>query len=200
MGTKKRVKQKNKVSELTDENKAQKDKLLAKIALQPSANAAAVISEYGKSFGEQDINALIDALIVTFDDVNKGDMKRCESMLMGQAYALQSIFMSFSRRANNQEYLKSVETYLRLALKAQSQCRATLETLATIKNPPVIFAKQANISSGHQQVNNGVPASHAEKNNFSPNELLEAQDGSTTLDTRTTGATISENKAMATVE
>lgn len=200
MGTKKRVKQKKTVSELTDENKAQKDKLLAKIALQPSANAAAVISEYGKSFGEQDINALIDALILTFDAVNKGDTKQSEAMLMGQAYALQSIFMSFSRRANNQEYLKSVETYLRLALKAQSQCRATLETLATIKNPPVIFAKQANISSGHQQVNNGVPPSHAEINKIPPNELLEAQDGGTTLDTRATDATITENKAMATVE
>lgn len=34
--------------------------------------------------------------------------------------------------------------------KAQSQCRATLETLAAIKNPPVIYAKQANISNGPQ--------------------------------------------------
>jgi hypothetical protein len=47
---------------------------------------------------------------------------------------------------------------MRLAFKAQSQCRATLETLATIKNPPVLFAKQANIAAGHQQVNNGIPA------------------------------------------
>ena len=43
---------------------------------------------------------------------------------------------------------------MRLALKAQGQCRATLETLATIKNPPVVFARQANIAQGPQQVNN----------------------------------------------
>jgi hypothetical protein len=35
---------------------------------------------------------------------------------------------------------------MRLALKAQSQCRATLETLALINNVPVVFARQANVS------------------------------------------------------
>jgi hypothetical protein len=46
--------------------------------------------------------------------------------------------------------------------KAQNQCRMTLETLSTIKNPPVVYAKQANIAHGPQQVNNGTaPASHA---------------------------------------
>jgi hypothetical protein len=90
---------------------------------------------------------------------------------------------------------------LRLALKAQSQCRATLETLSAIKNPPVVIAKQANISNGHQQINNGVPATRTEKNENTQNELLaEAQHGSETLDTRTTGATISKDKAMATLD
>ena len=40
---------------------------------------------------------------------------------------------------------------MRMAMKAQNQCRMTLETLATIKNPPVVFAKQANINNGGQQ-------------------------------------------------
>jgi hypothetical protein len=43
---------------------------------------------------------------------------------------------------------------MRMALKAQAQCRATLETLATIKNPSVVFARQANIAQGPQQANN----------------------------------------------
>jgi hypothetical protein len=52
------------------------------------------------------------------------------------------------------------ETYLRLALKAQSQCRATLETLAAIRNPqPVAFVRQANIAHGPQQLN--IDAFHA---------------------------------------
>jgi hypothetical protein len=41
---------------------------------------------------------------------------------------------------------------MRLALKAQSQCRATLETLAQIKNPPVVLARQANIAQGRPSV------------------------------------------------
>jgi hypothetical protein len=95
--------------------------------------------------------------------------------------------------------MNNMETFLRLALKAQSQCRATLETLAAIKNPPVVFAKQANISSGHQQVNNVVPATHAEENK-KPNELLEVNNGRTILDTGTTQATSTEDKAMAALE
>jgi hypothetical protein len=47
-----------------------------------------------------------------------------------------------------------IENYMRMAMRAQNQCRMTLETLATIKNPPVVFAKQANINNGGQkQVN-----------------------------------------------
>ena len=173
----------------------------AEVTLLPSANAAAVISEYGKAFGDQDIAALIDGLRTKFDEVNNGDLHQCEAMLVGQAFALQSIFMNLSRRAAKQDYLKQLETYLRLAFKAQSQCRMTLETLAAIKNPPVVFAKQANISHGHQQVNNGVPvaASHAEKNINQQNELLEAQYGGKALDTRATGTATDIDKAMATV-
>jgi hypothetical protein len=35
-----------------------------------------------------------------------------------------------------------------MALKAQNQCRMTLEMLATFKNPPLILPKQANIARG----------------------------------------------------
>ena len=70
------------------------------------------------------------------------------------------------------EYIEASERYMRLALKAQAQCRATIETLAAIKNPPVVIARQANISNGPQQVNNG-PAPRADGSLNQPNELLE---------------------------
>jgi hypothetical protein len=70
-----------------------------------------------------------------------------------------------------------VSAILRLALKAQSQCRATLETLAVIKNPPQLsFVRQANI--GHAvRVNNGPPIAAlpgAGENENHPSKLLEA--------------------------
>jgi hypothetical protein len=38
-------------------------------------------------------------------------------------------------------------------------------SLATMKNPPVVFAKQANISNGNQQINNGcyLTGTHARR-------------------------------------
>lgn len=161
----------------------------AKVTLSPSINASAVILEYGKTFGEQQIEDLIGVVTQDIKKVNEGDMTRCEGMLLGQAEALQSIFVHLSRKAINQEYLKNYEAFLRLALKAQSQCRQTLETLSNIKNPPVVYAKQANFANGPQQVNNGVPATHAEEIKNQPNELLEAQHGGETLDSSATTLT-----------
>jgi hypothetical protein len=202
MGTKKRAttetatKPKNAVQVFQQHGETE-DAATARILTKPEIQAAGTVQQW--QGGITDVNALADELALQIESVNNGNMKRPEAMLLSQAHTLDELFNNLARRSKNQEYMRNIETYLRLALKAQSQCRATLETLAAIKNPPVIFAKQANISSGHQQVNNGIPPTHAEKNNFSPNELLEAQNGSTILDTGTTGATIAENRAMATV-
>ena len=103
-------------------------------------------------------------------------------MLASQAVALDSIFISMALRAkvNMGEYMNAAEKYMRLALKAQGQCRATLETLAAIKNPqPYIQNNKAE----YQQVNNGtIPfegnnqtntRTHAGKNSKDANGLLE---------------------------
>lgn len=167
-----------------------KSELVAKMALRPSVNAAAVMVSYGKPLGieQDDIGALMDRLADDVKGVWAGDMKRAEAMLFGQAHALQAIFMTLARRAEGQQYLKQWEAYLRMALKAQNQCRMTLETLATIKNPPVVIARQANINQGgQQQVNNGgagvsatvrAPAPAPAANpKAAQTELLEANDG-----------------------
>jgi hypothetical protein len=103
------------------------------------------------------------------------------------------------------------ETYLRLALKAQAQCRATLETLAEVKNPkPPTFVRQQNVAY-QQQVNNGDPANgnlvtnthaHArtEENNFRQNKLLEDQgNGRAYLDTGATAAASGSDNALETL-
>jgi len=176
------------------------DDALAWKLTQPEVQAAATIQLWQGDVCE--VNALASALSLQIDAVKNGNMKRTEGMLLAQAHTLEGLFNSLARRAHGQEGLAQFDTFLRLALKAQSQCRSTLETLAAIKNPPVIFAKQANISNGHQQINNGIsaPATHTGKTINQPNELLEAQHGSEILDTRATGATIGKNPAMATVD
>jgi len=101
-----------------------------------------------------------------------------------------------------------METYMRLALKAQSQCRTTLETLAEIKNPrAVAFVKQANIAGGHQQVNNHAPESPGKApekarragRKRQPNELLEDVQDAQWLDPRAAPATGAGDPGLATV-
>lgn len=147
-------------------------------AMSPSVNAAAVMCSYGTPFSisDEDSQLLYEEQAGCSKTLLAGDTSRLEIMLLGQANALQAIFTSLSRRAaanmvGEYQPLRTAETYLRLALKAQSQCRSTIEALAEIKNPrPVAFVKQANISHGHQQVNNGMPPAHG-NNLIQSNEL-----------------------------
>ena len=123
--------------------------------------------------GDDDVglNDLADELRKQCEAVEKGDLRRAEDMLISQAHSLDMIFTHLARRAfmNMGQHLDAAERYMRLALRTQSQCRATLETLSAVKNPPVVIAKQANVTSGPQQINNGV----ARENLIKPNKLLE---------------------------
>jgi hypothetical protein len=90
---------------------------------------------------------------------------------------------------------------MNMALKAQSQSRATIQALTELKYPKqATFVKQANISNGHQQVNNSTNThSHAKENKTQPNELLEVGNGSEKMDGRAAQTTIPKHKAMAAV-
>ena len=76
---------------------------------------------------------------------------------------------------------------------------ARLETLCTIKNPPVVYARQANIANGPQQVNNALaPSAHAGKSENEPNKLLEASNEHP-MDSGASHASSSGNPAMEAV-
>jgi hypothetical protein len=100
------------------------------------------------------------------------------------------------------ENLQAAETFMRLVLKTQTQCRATVETLANIKNPrPVAFVQQANIAHGPQQVNNDSPARElplAAESQSAQRELLETLYGER-LNAGAAGATGRVDTAMETV-
>jgi len=115
--------------------------------------------------------------------------------------SLDAIFNELARRAalSMGEYIGSFETYMKMALKAQAQTVRTVEVLAAIKKPPVVFAKQANISNGPQQVNIGTtPPAHVRENQTEQTILLTG-DGHATLDSSRTAATIGVNQELETV-
>ena len=63
------------------------------------------------------------------DKAADGDLAFVSRMLAAQASTLDTIFAETARRMayNMGEYMGAAETYARIAMKAQAQCRATLE-------------------------------------------------------------------------
>jgi len=178
-----------------------KERQLADVALDPLAGGAAIATTFSKSlFGASDLGETYEALHDRAKAIRNNKLGSAEDMLTAQAAALNAMFLELARRsaANMGEYMQAAETYMRLALKAQAQCRATLETLATIKNPPIVYARQANIANGPQQVNNSAAAPRASDPASPPNELLETEHGKR-LEPGTTGQTISGHSALETV-
>ena len=169
---------KNPVLSATDPEDARR-KYARHIAAPELAAARAINATEGMSgMGELlDMPELIACLRENAATVNRGDLSHAEAMLMGQATALQSLFARLTERGMHAEYMAHFEAYMRMALRAQAQCRATLQTLAEIKNPPIVYARQANIANGPQQVNNGAPALRAGEKPIAQTELLEAKHG-----------------------
>lgn len=190
-------------------DEAQGKALIAhEIIRSPSIQNDIGMHAWGKFAGEADLSELVRDLQARAEKVQGGDLRQLEAMLFGQAMVLQTAFTNLSRRASSAEYLKQFSVYMGLALKAQAQARSTLEALAEIRNPrPVMFAKQANVTSGNQQINNGTmpdgreirAGSHAEENPSLQNELLEQQHGNH-LDFGTAGAAVGADSHLEAVD
>jgi hypothetical protein len=110
---------------------------LAKVALDPAAHALSVAEPFNRgSFGKRGMTETYTVLAEQMKGAKEGDLSHYRSILAGQATSLNSIFTELSRRAaiNMGEHLGAVETYMRLALKAQAQSRATIEALERLTN------------------------------------------------------------------
>lgn len=164
---------KSKLTQVTIQSESQSSALLhgktpeqclAEMSLSPIVANAQTAQRFAKGMFSDLVSYedAMTAMIIKANRVMKGDLTDCETTLAVQAASLDAIYNALSRKAfaNLNGNLQAAETCLRLALKAQGQCRATLQTLAEIKNPrPVAFVKQANIAQGHQQINNSEPGS-----------------------------------------
>ena len=155
--------------------------------LHPSVTAATTVHQVmGRQLGAvQDfvVGGLIEELGAQCAEVSKGNLQRPEALLMAQSTTLDAIFQDLTQLAyKNMNNLDVAERFLRLAFRAQSQSRATVETLGNMKNPPMVFARQANMTTGPQQVNNGLALAPAGAPSVR-NELLSDQNHATTMDT-----------------
>jgi len=184
-------------------------KAMAKSTVYHLNNAAAVVDAYAViNAGNVDILDLVEALKESCAIAITGDLSGMEAMLISQSVALQTIFTNLARRASKQELMSHYQMFLSLALKAQAQSRATIQALVELKFPKqVAFVKQANISGGAQQVNNGATPERLESRTEESNSLknkVSSQIEDTrhereTLDFGTTAAAGRTNPAMVPV-
>jgi hypothetical protein len=164
----------------------------------PEVSNAAIIQDLHRT---THIDALVDELRHLTALVQDGSLQRPKAMLMAQAQALDSLFLTLCKRslanAREGQYLEAADRYMRLALKAQSQAVRTLEVLGQLVNPrPMAFVQQANIANGPQQVNNQPLR---ETSNSADQTISEASNGIFT-DARTPSIEGATNPPMGTLE
>jgi len=156
------------------------DEDLAEMFINPITSNAITSGRFIKSFAGDSYlteGRILKFHIDTKKEIKKGDLSTLEAMLTSQSLLLNHIFSEAANRAadNMNDYPKISQTFMNMALKAQSQCRCTVEAINEIKNPKsVTITKQANIAD-QQIVNNGNmnTSSRAEKKADESNELLE---------------------------
>lgn len=169
----------------------------ARTHLRPSVLAAQTIRSLigGAPEDQLDVTALVEELTDQVAAVKSGDLARLEAMLVAQAHTLDALFNRLARLAIH--YPGTGAGYLKLALKAQGQARATAETLNEMKHPrSVAFVAQANVGQ-NVQVNNGAVARGETENEQT--EVLGASNGER-MDTGTASASGRGDPALATVD
>ena len=198
---------------ITDSEKKQLEQLDISARVQNTKLSIAMLTPDLANITSERVEAVRDEYLEITKRVQSGDMADMEALLVGQALSLQAMFTKYGGLINaNTNNLKACQAVFNMAMKAQAQSRATVQALVELKYPKsVVITKQANISHGHQQVNNGVdfPTStrtharaHAQANTIEQNELLRSIDNEPTgerMDTRKTGTHGATDKELATV-
>ena len=172
---------------------------MARTVMRPTVNNAATIRRIAeRDYGEVSMRGLVEELAGQCAAVSRGDMERPEALLTAQAHTLDSLFNQLTRLAyHNWGNFNATERLLRLAFKAQSQSRATVEALGNLRNPPMVIARQANIAHGHQQVNNGDPT-RTRETQTEQSKLLEQTHGER-MDTGAAGQASGADSHLETV-
>lgn len=177
-------------------SKAERRKQTSSLATPGGLANVGVIAAYQSGlFNADDLDILEcrNEVVKRIRQVHDGNTVHVVGLLLTQALALSHIFAKLAikaAKADERDSTHEMEILLRVALKAQSQSRATLEAVLAAGNPPVLFAQQANVAFGPQQVNNGAIPNPGSAHGSDPyperNELLETGDG-TRVEPGTTG-------------
>jgi len=127
---------------------------LARTLIDPGARHALAAAEFAvKPLGDLTAPGVGDfqrAMDLAID--RAGDRAAARKMLAAQAVTLDSVFCELTRRAgaNLGTYPEAVDRYLRLAMKAQANARATLEAIHRLSEPPPAPPRYVSVRDGGQ--------------------------------------------------
>jgi hypothetical protein len=144
------------IKQAPDETGAQ---AMARTLLEPQLRNGITASYFaGKALGRDvegpGITDFADHMQTATSKAEAGDLAIASRMLAAQAITLDSMFTELARRAalNMGEYINAAERYGRLALKAQSNCRATLEALVRLHQPREQTVRHVHVNDGGRAV------------------------------------------------
>lgn len=153
-------------------------KAIARAAIKPvSRNAMAARQFMPQVFANADLNECAAELRKAAGKINNGDLTGVEQTLAAQLHVLDAVFTKTAMLASTAKHVETMEAFLRMAMKAQAQARATAETLTEMKYPKsATFIRQQNVA-GQQIVNNADKMLAHGKLRESQSGLLEASHG-----------------------
>lgn len=135
------------------------DQATARELLDPSTRHSLTVLPYigcsmGNTFPMPNAAEFADAIKSNAEQAEQGDLSFASRTLTAQALALDAIFGEFSRRAalNMNNHLEAAERYMRLALKAQANSRATMEALAKLHQPREQIVKHVYVADGGKAI------------------------------------------------
>ena len=143
------------VAKRADENVG---RTFARIILDPQTRNANIAMSFGSQvFGDKHRPDIMESSAVLAEEIlkaGKGDLSLASRIYTSQALSLDALFTDLARRSGNNmgQYPDAADRYMRLALKAQSACRSTLEALAKLHLPREQTVRHVHVNEGGQAV------------------------------------------------
>ncbi|ALJ13018.1 hypothetical protein [Sphingopyxis macrogoltabida] len=131
---------------------------LARVTLDPQTRNAHLAMSFGSQmFGDRHQPTIAESSAVLAEELQravKGDLSLASRIFASQAISLDALFTEMARRSgsNMGHYPDAADRYMRLALKAQAACRATLEALTRLHQPREQTVKHVHVNEGGQAV------------------------------------------------
>lgn len=129
---------------------------VARLVHMPHYRNAAAGGSFGSSSAGMPSDSVASTRIVTEQcaKTRAGNMGLPSDILTAQAMTLDAVFTEMLKRsgANIGEYPEAAERYMRMAMKAQAQCRTSIEALSKMHQPREQVVRHVHVYEGGQAV------------------------------------------------